>query len=263
MTEVLTKTGMSTSIDEDQLRSLPTSDRNFKNLVVLAPGTSDIGATGAGGGQSIGGGRTASSNLLIDGVDNNESFFGGEARGGDRLLFSYSIEAAKEIQVITAGYDVECGQFTGGTVNAVTKNGINRFQGSAFGLLREDRALGLNLTGNEFLGRPPRDLLREQHGASLGGPIIKDKIHFFIALDRQVGNEPKPVLLGGIDAASIRASGIRADSVASLVRIARTVYGYELSPEIGPFKLNIDESALFGPVGLQLNDRHTVTVRDN
>ncbi|NUR32428.1 MAG: TonB-dependent receptor [Gemmatimonadaceae bacterium] len=258
-----TKTGTSTRILEEQLRQLPTSDRNFKNLVVLTPGSSDVGATGAGGGQSIGGGRTASSNLLMDGVNNNESYFGGDARGGDRLPFSYSIEAVKEIQVITAGYDVERGQFTGGTVNAVTKSGTNTFAGSIFDYERGDKRFGLKLTGNDFLGRRPRNYMRQQYGGSVGGPIIKDRLHFFLALDRQVGNEPKPVLQTGTDAASIRASGINPDTLAKLINIARTTYGYDLAQEIGPFKQNIDESAVFGRVDWQINDRHTLTVRDN
>lgn len=258
-----TKTGTSTRILEEQLRNLPTSDRNFKNLVVLTPGASDVGATGAGGGQSIGGGRTASSNLLMDGVNNNESYFGGDARGGDRLPFSYSIEAVKEIQVITAGYDVERGQFTGGTVNAVTKSGTNTFSGSVFDYERGDKRFGLKLAGNDFLGRAPRNYLRQQYGASIGGPIIRDRLHFFLALDRQVGNEPKPVLQTGTDAASIRAAGISPDTLAKLVQIAKTVYGYDLAQEIGAFKQNIDESAVFGRLDWQVNDRHTLTVRDN
>jgi outer membrane receptor for ferrienterochelin and colicin len=258
-----TKTGTSTRILEEQLRQLPTSDRNFKNLVVLTPGTSDVGATGAGGGQSIGGGRTASSNLLMDGVNNNESYFGGDARGGDRLPFSYSIEAVKEIQVITAGYDVERGQFTGGTVNAVTKAGTNEFRGSIFDYERGDKRFGLKLTGNDFLGRTPRNYLRQQYGGSLGGPIVKDKLHFFVTLDRQVGNEPKPVLQTSTDAASIRASGIHPDTLAKLISIAKTIYGYDLGQEIGAFKQNIDESAFFGRIDWQINDRHTLTVRDN
>ncbi len=258
-----TKSGTSTRILEEQLRQLPTSDRNFKNLVVLTPGSSDVGATGAGGGQSIGGGRTASSNLLMDGVNNNESFFGGDARGGDRLPFSYSIEAVKEIQVITAGYDVERGQFTGGTVNAVTKSGTNEFHGSIFDYERGDKRFGVKLTGNDFLGRPPRNYLRQQYGGSIGGPIVKDKLHFFLTLDRQVGNEPKPVLQTGTDAASIRASGISPDTLAKLINIAKTKYGYDLAQEIGPFKQNIDESAVFGRIDWQINDQHTLTVRDN
>ena len=258
-----TKTGTSTRILEEQLRGLPTPDRNFKNLVVLTPGASDVGATGAGGGQSLGGGRTASSNILMDGVNNNESFFGGDARGGDRLPFSYSIEAVKEIQVITAGYDVERGQFTGGTVNAVTKSGTNEFHGSVFDYERGDKRFGLKLTGNDFLDRAPRNYLREQYGLALGGPIIKDRLHFFFTFDRQVGNEPKPVLQTGTSAASIRSSGIHADTLAKLLSIAKNAYGYDLSQEIGAFRQNIDESAVFGRIDWQINDRHTLTVRDN
>ena len=258
-----TKSGTSTRILEEQLRRLPISDRNFKNLVVLTPGSSDVGATGAGGGQSIGGGRTASSNLLMDGVNNNESYFGGDARGGDRLPFSYSIEAVKEIQVITAGYDVERGQFTGGTVNAVTKSGSNAFTGSIFDYERGDKRFGIKLTGKDFLGRVPRNYLRQQYGGSLGGPIIKDKLHFFLTFDRQVGNEPKPVLETAADAAAIRASGISPDTLAKLIAISKTTYGYDLSQEIGAFKQNIDESAVFGRIDWQINDRHTLTFRDN
>ena len=258
-----TKTGTNTRILEEQIRNLPTSDRNFKNLVVLTPGSSDVGATGAGGGQSIGGGRTASSNLLMDGVNNNESYFGGDARGGDRLPFSYSIEAVKEIQVITAGYDVERGQFTGGTVNAVTKSGTNEFHGSVFDYERGDKRFGVKLTGDDFLGRAPRSYLRRQAGASFGGPIMKDKLHFFVALDRQVGNEPKPVLQTGSSSAAIRAAGINADTLAKLLNAARTVYGYDLSKEIGALKQNIDETAVFGRIDWAVSDKHTLTFRDN
>ena len=258
-----TKTGTNTRILEEQIRGLPTSDRNFKNLVVLTPGASDVGASGAGGGQSIGGGRTASSNLLMDGVNNNESYFGGDARGGDRLPFSYSIEAVKEIQVITAGYDVERGQFTGGTVNAVTKSGTNEFHGSVFDYERGDKRFGVKLTGRDFLDRVPRDFLREQFGASFGGPIIKDKLHFFVALDRQVGNEPKPVLQTSTSATAIRAAGINPDTLAKLLNAARTVYGYDLAKETGALKQNIDETAVFGRIDWAISERHTLTVRDN
>jgi outer membrane receptor protein involved in Fe transport len=258
-----TKTGTNTRILEEQIRNLPTSDRNFKNLVVLTPGSSDVGATGAGGGQSIGGGRTASSNLLMDGVNNNESYFGGDARGGDRLPFSYSIEAVKEIQVITAGYDVERGQFTGGTVNAVTKSGTNLFHGSVFDYERGDKRFGVKLTGDDFLGRKPRSYLRRQSGASFGGPILKDRLHFFLALDRQIGNEPKPVLQTSASPAAIRAAGINPDTLARLLNIASTVYGYDLSKETGALKQNIDETAVFGRLDWAVNDRHTLTFRDN
>ena len=258
-----TKTGTSTRISEQQIQELPVNGRNFKDLVVLAPGVSDVGNTGSGGGQSIGGGRTGASNILMDGTNNNESFFGGDARGGDRAPFSYSIEAVKEIQVITAGYDVERGQFTGGTVNAVTKSGTNKFSGSVFGYTRQDELGGLKLTGKDYLGLPPTDFKSRQYGFSLGGPIIRDKIHFFFTLDKQVRTDPRPVFVGGASDAGIRASGIHPDTLANFLRIAQTVYGVNLSNEYGDIATNTDEDAFFGRIDYQINDNHKLTVREN
>ncbi|MCA1683289.1 MAG: carboxypeptidase regulatory-like domain-containing protein, partial [Actinobacteria bacterium] len=257
------RAGTSTRIDERQIAELPTNGRNFKDLVVLAPGTSDVSGGGAGGGQSIGGGRTASSNLLMDGVNNNESFFGGDARGGDRAPFSYSIEAVKEIQVITAGYDVERGNFTGGTVNAVTKSGTNRFTGSAFGFLRQDERGGLKLTSRDFNGNLPSNFLKQQYGFSLGGPIVKDQAHFFFTFDKQTSRDPRPIFTGAaLDPAS---PGFRfaADTLAKILAVARDTLGYDLKREVGDFVQNVDETAVFGRVDWQLGQRHTLTVRDN
>jgi outer membrane receptor protein involved in Fe transport len=258
-----TKTGTSARIDERQIAQLPTNGRNFKDLVVLAPGTSDVSGGGAGGGQSIGGGRTASSNLLMDGVNNNESFFGGDARGGDRAPFSYSIEAVKEIQVITAGYDVERGNFTGGTVNAVTKSGTNQFHGSLFGFLRDDKAAGVKLTGEDFSGAPPADFSRKQYGLALGGPIVKDRAHFFFTYDRQKARDPRPLFVGGsLDPAS-PAFRFPQATLDTILKVARDSLRYDLSGELGPQVQDVDETAVFGRVDWQLSDRHSLVVRDN
>ena len=257
------KTGASMRISEAQLRDLPTNGRNFKDLVVLAPGTSDIGRTGAGGGQSIGGGRTASTNVLMDGVNNNQSFFGGDARGGDRAPFSFSIEAVKEIQVINAAYDVERGNFTGGTVNAVTKSGTNQFSGAVFGFARRADLGGVQLTARDFLGRPPTDFAKSQYGFSLGGPIVRNKAHFFVAVDRQTAADPKNIFNVSSDIASQRAGKISPTLRDSLLKTARTVYGWDLSGEVGKLTANVDESSVFGRVDWQLNNVHTLTLRNN
>ncbi len=257
------KTGTNTRIDQQQIANLPVNGRNFKDLVVLTPGVSDVGSTGSGGGQSIGGGRTGATNILMDGVNNNESFFGGDARGGDRAPFSYSIEAVKEIQVITSGTDVERGQFTGGTVNAVTKQGTNRFDGALFGYLRQDKLGSLKLTANDYLGRAPIDFKSQQYGVSLGGPIIKDHAHFFFALDKSIRTEPRPVFVGGPTDAGIRASGIHPDTLANFLGIAQRVYGYDLTREVGNFDANTNEDAFFGRVDWQISANHKVSIRDN
>lgn len=258
-----TKSGTSTRISEELISELPTNGRNFKDLVVLAPGVTDQPNSGSGGGQSIGGGRTGASNLLMDGANNNESFFGGDARGGDRAPFSYSIEAVKEIQVITAGYDVERGNFTGGTVNAVTKQGTNRLRGGVFGYFRGAEVLGMQATGPDFLGRPPTDFRSSQYGFTIGGPIVRDRMHFFVAVDRQTRNDPRPVFVRNLDAAAIRATGIHPDTVQSIIGVARSLYGYDASREIGQFAQNTDEGAFFLRLDWQVNERHKLTLRDN
>ncbi|MBC7791376.1 MAG: TonB-dependent receptor [Anaerolineae bacterium] len=255
-----TKAGTSTRISTEQIQELPTNGRNFKDLTLLAPGVVEIGNTGSGGGQSIAGGRTGASNILMDGVNNNESFFGGDARGGDRAPFSYSIEAVKEIQVITAAYDVERGNFTGGAVNAVTKSGTNRITGAVFGYLRDDKLGDSWITARDFRGQRPVDFRKQQFGFTLGGPIVKDKAHFFFALDQQVADEPRPVFVRGTD---VRTNGINADTLDNLVRIARDLYGYDLSSEIGQFAQETDEAAFFGRVDWQVTDKHKLTLRDN
>lgn len=257
------KSGTSTRISEELITELPTNGRNFKDLVVLAPGVTDQPNSGSGGGQSIGGGRTGASNLLMDGANNNESFFGGDARGGDRAPFSYSIEAVKELQVITAGYDVERGQFTGGTVNAVTKQGTNQFRGAVFGYFRGAQVAGLETTGPDFLGRAPTDFQARQYGFSLGGPIIRDRMHFFVALDRQTRNDPRPVFTRNLDPGAIRAAGVHPDTVRSIITVARDLYGYDGSREIGQFAQNTDEGAFFLRFDWQVNERHKLTLRDN
>lgn len=257
------KTGASSRIDERQITGLPTNGRNFKDLIVVTPGVTETGGTGAGGGQSIGGGRSAASNLLMDGVNNNEQFFGGDARGGDRAPFSYSIEAVKEIQVITAGYDVERGQFTGGTVNAVTKSGTNRFSGAIFDYARQDKLGGLKITGTDFNGAPPLDFSSQQYGFALGGPIVKDRAHFFVTFDQQRRRDPRLVFSGAALDRSSGAYRFSADTLARIVQVARDSLGYDLSGQFGNFTQQVNESAVFARVDWQLGERHTLTLRDN
>jgi hypothetical protein len=158
---------------------------------------------------------------------------------------------------------VERGSFTGGAVNAVTKSGTNRFSGAVFGYLRDDKLGDQWITARDFLGRRPVDFQKQQYGFSLGGPIVKDKAHFFFALDKQTANEPRPIFVTGPTDADVRASGIAADTLANFLRIARERYGVELDDRVGQFAQNTDESAFFGRIDWQISERHTLTLRDN
>ncbi|MBI2797025.1 MAG: TonB-dependent receptor [Gemmatimonadetes bacterium] len=257
------KTGSNTRIGAEQLSEIPLNGRNYRDLVKLTPGMSDVGNAGSGGGQSIGGGRPGSSNILMDGTNNNESFFGGDARGGDRAPFSYSVETVKEIQVITNAVDVELGSFTGGAVNAVTKSGTNKWSGSAWMYGRADQMFGAKTTGIDFLGRDPTNFERRQYGVQVSGPIIKDKFHFLLNFERQTGYDPRLVLVGTNADASVRASGINQDTLNNFFSIAQSKYGLNLRGEVGSFAANTDESAIFARFDWQLNDVHHATLRVN
>ena len=178
-------------VSQIEIEALPTNGRNFADFVVLSPSVVPDAGDGSGGNLSLGGGRRGGNNIQIDGVGNNGTFFGGEARGSDRIAFAFSMEAVKEFQVITNGYDVEHGSFNGGLINTVTKSGSNNFEGSAFFYRR-----GEELTGNDFLGIAPSDFSSNQFGAVFSGPIVRDKAHFLVSVDRQDRSNPVSALTG-------------------------------------------------------------------
>jgi hypothetical protein len=129
---------------------------------------------GSRGGVSIGGQRGINATYAIDGASYDNPFFGG-IRGGERGSGAYTIsqEAIQEFQVTNAGYSAEFGRSGGGGVNAVTKSGTNQLRGSAFWYFRDE-----SMTSKDPFDRPPTDFRQHQFGASLGGPLRRDKILF-------------------------------------------------------------------------------------
>ena len=254
------KTGYADLVSENQIRETPTNGRNFADLVALSPAVQLSVGDGSGGNLSLGGGRRGANLIQIDGAGSTGTFFGGEARGSDRIPFAYSIESVKEFQVVTNGYDVEYGFFAGGVINAVTKSGTNALRGSVFGYYRGDKALGITLTGEDFAGRPATEFESIQWGANVSGPIIRDKMHFFLSVERQDRNEP----IFGLPAPGSPldpSSGIHPDSVARFLDILRDTYG--VTEQAGRFLQTQDEWNVFGRVDWQLSNRHHLTVRHN
>lgn len=242
-------------VNENQIQAIPVNGRNFADLVALSPAVSLSVGDGSGGNLSMGGGRRGANLIQIDGAGSTGTFFGGEARGSDRIPFAYSIEAVKEFQVVTNAYDVEYGFFVGGVINAVTKSGTNRFGGSVYGYLRNDA-----LTGDDFFQRPPTEFKSLQYGLTVSGPIIRDRLHFYLAAERQDRNEPIFGLPapGSIPDPSTR---IHPDSVERLLNILRTVYG--VVDEAGRFAQTQDENSIFARIDWQLSDKHRLTLRHN
>lgn len=179
-TRIAAAGGVATAISDSTLRRLPTLNRDMYDFVRLVP------QAGTGFGLSGAGASFRFNSYVIDGVSDRQlqgnNVMGSGTTGGK----SISLEAIKEYQVLISPYDARYGGFAGMLVNAVTKNGTNDFSGSAYGFLRN---AGLART-NSFVGSSP--FHREQFGFAAGGPVIRDRLHFFIAPEFQHSTAPTP-----------------------------------------------------------------------
>ena len=162
------KTGASTNISNSQIQSLPTVSRSITDLTKLSPY--------GGNGMNIAGGDGRSSNFTVDGANFNNNFGLSEnLPGGGSPI---SLDAIEEVQVVVSPFDVRQSNFIGGGVNAITKSGTNTFKGSAYVYHRNENMRGNQVAGTEITGA--RDIDRNTtYGATLGGPIIKNKLFFF------------------------------------------------------------------------------------
>lgn len=249
------QTGVVDLVSAEQIEAIPVAGRNFSDLVALSPKVGVSAGDGTGGNLSLGGGRRGANLIQIDGAGSTGTFFGGEARGSDRIPFAFSIESVEEFQVVSNGFDVEFGFFSGGVINAVTKSGTNEFHGSAFGYFRD-----AEITKNDFFGRPAPDFKSQQLGITLAGPIVKDKIHFYLAVERQDRDEPVFGLPapGDTPDQSLRA---HPDSVGRMLDIMKDVYGIEDFAGVSP--QTQDETTVFARIDWQLSNDHRLTLRHN
>jgi hypothetical protein len=188
--------GLTTSISDSAITRLPTLNRNFTDFVRLAPQVSQTG-----NGLSGGGVNNRFNNIQIDGASENDLFGLGTTGqpGGQAAGKSISVESVKEYQVLLSPFDVRQGNFAGLLVNAVTKSGTNELNGSVY-----------YYTRNEGLARE-QDYINEyeqtQYGFSVGGPIVRDRLHFFVNPEWQRRSTPAagPYLGQARDAATVLA----------------------------------------------------------
>ncbi|HRI03487.1 MAG TPA: carboxypeptidase regulatory-like domain-containing protein [Pyrinomonadaceae bacterium] len=184
------------TITEKEIEELPVDSRNPLDLVLTLGGTaeeqlstrdlaSDRGQRGLSapgttpeeaGIFGLSGGAAYSNNITIDGLDNNDD-------RGASFRFQPSMEAVREVQVITNQFSAEYGRASGGRVNISTRGGSNRFRGRAFYFFR-DEALNANTWNNNRNGIKIPPFQNNNPGATFGGPIIKDKLFFFASYER-------------------------------------------------------------------------------
>ena len=170
------KTESSTTLNENAVSNLPILGRKFEDLLTLTPGVSIV--QGPDGDEiTFAGQRGVFNNVTLDGGDYNNGFFG-EQLGGQRAAIDIPLDAVREFQVVATGANAEFGRTAGGVINVITKSGTNDLHGSLFHFQRLEA-----LTANASDGKPLKDFRREQFGGTIGGPIKKDKVFFFFALE--------------------------------------------------------------------------------
>jgi hypothetical protein len=170
----VTRSDVSTSVSTQQIQDLPVASRRWIDLAMLTPGTSQDNIRGQfyRGNVNVGaGGREYSNGFVVDGVNNTWAEMG-EPRQ------NFAMDAIQEFKVSTSTYKAEYGLATGGLVAVVTKSGTNQLHGSGLLFLRD-----ASITAKEFFQTTKPDYRRYQYGGTIGGPIVKDKTHFFFAYE--------------------------------------------------------------------------------
>ncbi|MBY0478733.1 MAG: carboxypeptidase-like regulatory domain-containing protein [Chitinophagaceae bacterium] len=247
LTSRIDRFGASTAISSSTIRQIPAQNRNFSNLASLSP---------LANGANLGGQRFSSTNYLIDGVSARNNLTSGEIGRGP---FSLSMEAIREFEIITNVYSVTQGRQGGGTISAVTKSGTNNLTGSVFNYFRSDALSSkFDIRGN----RRTQKFTNNQYGFSLGGPIIKNKLHFFTAFDREDASAPFFIadIKTEADEIALRISKQALDDV---LRIARAKYGLSNNKQTGEFGRKTTANTFLLRFDWQINEKNRLTLRNN
>ncbi|HEX6125373.1 MAG TPA: TonB-dependent receptor [Pyrinomonadaceae bacterium] len=255
-----------TNINQTSINELPINGRRWSEFALLTPSTVPDGTFGLISFRGISG---LLNNNTIDGGDNNQAFFS-EERGRTRINYVISQAAIREFQVNTSNYSAEFGRSAGGVVNAVTKSGTNEFHGDLFYYNRNSGNGARNpLSFLDVIGPggvpvkvavKPRDV-RQQWGAAVGGPILKDRLFFFFSYDQQKRNFPgiatfsDQQFLTTVDRSTLMARGLTNAQIDSTIGFLVSVAGE--NPRKG------DQIIFLPKIDWQINDKHLFNISYN
>jgi len=238
------RTGPAHFVPESELAALPNLARDLNVAAALGP----LAAPRPFGGISIGGQNQGFNSLQVDGGVSADLYFGRTPGGGfpsgafpEVLPHAISLETVSEFQVLAAPFDVRLGSFAGGLLNAVTKSGSNAFHGSAFGFFQDGSLAATNAAGS----RP--DYTTWQFGGTLSGPIVRNRVHFFLNADLQQRVVPD----AGPLVTDLGRTGIRESSAVRFQGILRDTFRLEPGT-LGPSNGHLSAQDLFAKVTVQL-----------
>ena len=248
------KTGAATNISSSQITSLPTVNRSINDVTRLSPY--------GGNGMSFAGSDGRTANFTVDGANFNNNFgLSDNLPGGGNPI---SIDAIEELQVVISPYDVRQTNFIGGGVNAITKSGTNTFKGSAYIYHRNENMRGNTVAGTEISGARDRDR-NTTYGFTLGGPIIKNKLFFFV--NAEYSQTPSVAVRWRASENGVGNSDkyLAYTSVEDMERVkdhVMTKYGYDTG-SYTDFPADESNVKLLARLDWNINDAHKLALRYN
>ena len=227
-------------VNSTAIRDLPINGRRFQDFASLTP---TVQVDRQRGQLSFVGQRGVNSNVMVDGTDYNQPFFGG-IRGGERSNYIITVpqSAIREFQAVAAGYTAEYGRSSGGILNVITRGGTNKLRADAFHQVR-----GRSIGAEDPFGAKVLETLR-QSGGSVGGPFVRNQAFFFVAFERQSADTPRLVEFPRLARATREAGPEAFDLYTSLEE---------------PFESTNDAWAFTPKTDLHLRGTQTLTFRYN
>lgn len=247
------RTGTSTNLSNKEIQAIPTLNRSLNDLIRLTPQANGV---------SIGGGNSRQNNVTVDGADFNNNFgIGNNLPGNGNPV---SIDALEEISVNVTPYDVKQSGFIGGSINAVTRSGTNEFSGSGYTYFRNQNQIGRKVSNYPELAEPT-DQSYKTYGFRLGGPIIKDKLFFFVNAEREQENRPGQTKVAATPEAPFGTGGpnvVRptASELDMISKYLKDKYGYETGPYQG-YGFETERTNLLARLDWNINPNNTFSIR--
>jgi Carboxypeptidase regulatory-like domain/TonB dependent receptor len=247
--------GTSTNINRRLITALPTLNRNITDFTKLTPQAS---------GTSFAGQDNRFINLTVDGSIFNNSF-GLQALPGSQTSASpISVDAIEEIQVNVSPYSVKDAGFTGASINAVTRSGTNTFHGSVFYNNRNQSLVG-NKAGSD--GKTPVTILNfdvKQYGASLGGPIVKNKLFFFANFEQEKRTDPGTAIVAdnGSNTGQTNVSRVKKTDLDAMSAFLNTNFGYDPG-KYDNFNFLTESYKALAKIDWNISNKHKLNIRYN
>lgn len=250
--------GASTQISQQQLQSLPTISRSIADFVRLTPQAVAYSSNSDGSsmGVSFGGQNNRYNQFSVDGANATDAFglAASGTNGGQAGINPIPLDAIEQIQVVLSPYDVRQGGFTGGGENAVTRSGTNQFHGSVYSYYQNQNFVGKSVTTGNKLA----DFTDKTLGFRLGGPIVKNKVFFFVNAELYKRSQP----LGYNPAETGSGSHFDVATLESISQYLKTNYNYDPGSYTN---INSDRksNSVFARIDWNIDNKNKLTIRDS